>query len=50
MFPFHYRVLQCLACYWGWFCQFELVGSTVWLRYLLDLFYYYYYLPTPYRV
>jgi hypothetical protein len=38
MFPFHYRVLQRLACYWGWFCQFVLVGSTVWLTYLLDLF------------
>jgi hypothetical protein len=30
---------------WGWSCQFVLVGSTVWLPYLLDLFllYYYYY-------
>jgi hypothetical protein len=38
VFPFYYRVLQCLACYWGWSCQFVLVGSTVWLPYLLDLF------------
>jgi hypothetical protein len=38
MFLFHNRVLQCLACYWGWFCQFVFVGSTVWLPY------YYYYL------
>jgi hypothetical protein len=46
MFPFHYRVLQCVACYWGWSCQFVFIGSTVWLPYLLDLFlliYYYYY-------
>jgi hypothetical protein len=53
MFLFHNRVLQCLACYWGWSCQFLFVGSTVWLPYLLDLFllilvhvhtrYYYYY-------
>jgi hypothetical protein len=35
MFPFHYRVLQRLACYWGWSCQFVLVGSTVWLPYII---------------
>jgi hypothetical protein len=29
---------QCLACYWGWSCQFVLVGSTAWLPNLLDLF------------
>jgi hypothetical protein len=38
MFPFHYPGLQCLACYWGWFCQVVLVDSTVCLPYLLDLF------------
>jgi hypothetical protein len=38
MFLFHNHVLQCLACYWGWSCQFGFVGSTVWLPYLLDLF------------
>jgi hypothetical protein len=27
-----------MACYWGWSCQFVLVGSTVWLPYLLQLF------------
>jgi hypothetical protein len=31
MFPFHNHVLQCLVCYWGWSCQFVLIGSTVWL-------------------
>jgi hypothetical protein len=38
MFLFHNRVLQRLACYWGWSCQFVFFGSTVWLPYLLDLF------------
>jgi hypothetical protein len=38
MFLFHNRVSQCLACYWGWSCQFVFVGSTVWLPYLLELF------------
>jgi hypothetical protein len=38
MFLFHKRVLQYLACYWGWSCQFVFVGSTVWLPSLLDLF------------
>jgi hypothetical protein len=35
MFLFHNRVLQCLACYWGWSCQFVFVGSTVLLLLLL---------------
>jgi hypothetical protein len=38
MFAFHYRLLQCMACYWEWSCQFVLVGSTVRLPYLLDMF------------
>jgi hypothetical protein len=38
MFPFHYPGLQCLACYWGWSCQFVLIDSAVGLPYLLDLF------------
>jgi hypothetical protein len=38
MFPFHQRLLQYLACYLWWSCQLALVGSTVWLPYLLDMF------------
>jgi hypothetical protein len=38
MFPFHFLRLLCLACYWGWFCRFALVDSTIWLPYLLELF------------
>jgi hypothetical protein len=38
MFRFHNCVLQCLACYWGWSCQFVFVGSTEQLPYLLNLF------------
>jgi hypothetical protein len=37
MFPFYFRVLQCLACYWGWSCQFVLVGSILLLLLLLSL-------------
>jgi hypothetical protein len=29
MFPFHYRVLQYLACYWGWYRQFVFVGIII---------------------
>jgi hypothetical protein len=38
MLSLHYHELQCLICYWEWFCQFAHVASTVWLPYLLDLF------------
>jgi hypothetical protein len=47
MFLFHNRVLQCLACYWGWSCQFVFAGSTVWLPYLLACFCWFWYMFIP---
>jgi hypothetical protein len=35
--PFSLSRIICLACYWGWFCQFALTGSTVWSPCILDL-------------
>jgi hypothetical protein len=37
LFPFHYCVLQCLACYWVWSCQFLVV------HYYNNNYYYNYY-------
>jgi hypothetical protein len=38
MFLFHYHSLWCPVYCWGWFCQFTLVQSTIWLPCLLELF------------